>query len=90
MGNLVNHALDGWRLFQFHSLVDSSQAQPMNTSELFCAPPKFAFDQSDLDFSITHQLPPVRGSPQQTFLDGRLLAVGCERWSARRQWPAQH
>ena len=79
MGNLVNHSLDGSGLFQFYSLVDSPQTQPMNASELFCAPPKLAFDQSDLDFSITHQLPPVRGFPQQTFRGGWLPAVGCER-----------
>ena len=54
MGNLVNHSLNRWRIFQLNSLVDPSQSQSMYASQLPSAPAKLALDQGDLDFLITH------------------------------------
>ena len=79
MRNFVNHPLDSWCVFQLDSLIDSPKSQSMYASELLSAPAKLALYQGDLDFLITHQLSPVRESPQQTFRGGWLPAADCER-----------
>lgn len=90
MGNLVNHPLDSGGIFQLDSLVDSSQTKSMDASELLSTPAKLALDQRDLESLITHWLPPVRESPQQTFPGVWLPAADYERWLNPQRWPGQH